>query len=136
MNDKDHFKPVSPSEITRMVQNYKATMTEDDTQSAWFSVSALMALINDNQATGIRIYYGRHEKDHPSYPGRHNLILVATKDAVTPENPCCETSLDQLDPERDAHFQDGSSFRGGGMDWGPLCPPRCVPPPPPTQPAV
>ncbi|HTI07591.1 MAG TPA: hypothetical protein VL832_03510 [Puia sp.] len=126
-----HFKPMPPSEINRMVQNYKDTMTDDDTQSVWFTVSSLMALINDNQATGIRIHYGRHDKDHPSFPGRHNVILVATRDTVTPGNPCCETSPDLLDPDKDTNPGDGS-FRGVGMDMGPMCPPRCVPPPPPT----
>lgn len=123
--------PVHPDDINRMVKNYRDSPShDDDTQSVWFSIYELMALIGDNKANGVRIYYGRHEKDDKSYPGRHNVILVATRDSVNPANPACDTSIDLLTSEKNAGPAVNASFKGMGLDWGCLCPPRCTPPVP------
>jgi hypothetical protein len=124
----NHTRPVTPKEINRLVKNYKDTMADDDTRSAWFSIYELMALISDNKGNGVRIYYGRHDKDHKLYPKRHNVILVATRDADNPENPSSENSHDLLDPNVNGVGANPASYKGMGLDMGPLCPPRCVPP--------
>lgn len=126
----EHFQPVHPEEIALMVKNYKDTMPHDDTQSVWFSIYELMALIADNKANGIRIYYGRHHKNDAVYPGKHNVILVATRDAVNPGNPSWENSHDLLHYGKNAELAKPKSYTGMGLDQGPLCPPRCTPTPP------
>jgi|GEM_PF-6127956 len=127
--------PIVYEEILRMTKLYKAGLPADfdDARSAWVSVDELKALINDNEgANGIRIYYGRYEKDSDIYQGQHNVILVATKDSETPDHPTPAKSDDQLN--YDKHKGDvnsisytSGSYTGMGDDTIPLCPPRCPP---------
>lgn len=109
-----------------------------DSKSAWVSRKELEALLDDNKANGLRIYYGCHHEStggiNPAldYFGRHNLILVATIDNVNLAAPTTENSLNQLKessrPEEanSVIFPTGDgSFAGMGDDTLPLCPPRC-----------
>lgn len=124
----DDSKPVSPGEFQQMKAHYKETNTSgDDTESTWFSADSIMALIRDNQANGVRIYYGRYDNDHPLYPGRHNVILVATHDANNPEKPVAETSYDLLGDGTEATDDSNDPYYKCGLDHGALCPPRCTP---------
>lgn len=105
-----------------------------DAASSWVSRKDLEALLNANNADGLRIYYGCHHKstnNDPKYDfhGLHNLILVATKDSADSQNPKTETSVDLLkDFDEDAELltYDGAA----GTDMA-ICPPVCLPPPPP-----
>ncbi len=116
--------------------NLKKRFTErpdiEDASSAWVSRKDLEKLLNDNNANGLRVYYGCHHESTNSdpakdYKGLHNIILVATKDDLDPENPTCENSKDQLkDEERKP--QEATSiqnYAGAGADLFPLCPPLC-----------
>lgn len=107
----------------------------EDAASAWVSRKDLNALLEANNADGLRIYYGcHHQKTHndprQDYLGLHNLIFVATKDTVDPENPATETSDDQLiDFEGDIL----TGYEGMAGTEASLCPPNCPPPLPPTD---
>jgi len=130
--DPDNSHPLIPvvyEEITRMVGYYRATMpATDNTKSCWVSLNEIMALITDNKANGIRIYYGRHDNNDPNYPdysGRHNVILVSTYDAVSPINPTTQNSIDLLNYDATKGPVASVSYSGLGGDAIPLCPPRC-----------
>jgi hypothetical protein len=131
----DGSQPIGSAAIGSLIRNYKLGTTPDlDTKYAWFGVNALNALISHNNANGIRIYYGRHDDNHPSYAGRHTVVLVATVDSDNPEAPCSESSVDQLDPSKNPKPEKNLTFFGMGLDEGALCPPRCPSQPPPPPP--
>jgi len=106
----------------------------EEASSAWVSRKDLDALLNANNADGLRIYYGCYLESINSntgidYIGLHNLILVATKDSVDPQNPSTQTSVDQLvDSEVPATSAGYTGMAATDID---LCPPVCPPPPPP-----
>jgi hypothetical protein len=110
--------PTPLSQVKAMVKNYRQNSPADETTSAWVSVKEIQALISDNHANGIRIYYGRHDASG-IYPNMHNVILVATIDSNNPLNPTPEYSADQLSDVNTA------TFAQAGDDAIPLCPPRC-----------
>jgi hypothetical protein len=109
------------------MKNYEDKTIICDTVSAWVSVSEVLSLVAENNANGIRIYYGRHNDDDPKYPNRHNVILVATRDKSNPENPTTEESEDLLNEDEDNGIVNSVSltFAGVGDDTIPLCKPNC-----------
>jgi hypothetical protein len=124
-----HVVPIVFSDILTMVQYYRSTLP-NETKSAWVSASEVLKLLADNNGNGIRIYYGRHAQNSPIYANQHNVILVATRDTVNPDNPACENSDDLLNysatPEKPANSVVVSyNYSGNGDDAIPLCPPRC-----------
>lgn len=137
------MKPVSKDSINKMRQEYENTLRKDATAnlkkkfpdkpwieeatSAWVSRRELEAILNDNKANGLRIYYGCHHESTNSDPqkdlhGLHNVILVATKDDIDPENPTLQNSKDQL---KEGEPLSTSDYSGSGGDALPLCPPVC-----------
>ncbi|WDF77777.1 hypothetical protein PQ469_28225 [Mucilaginibacter sp. KACC 22773] len=121
-------QPIIPAAIKVMVDNYRSTMPAGDAKSAWVSISEVLELIAQNNANGIRIYYGRHGDDDADYPRKHNVILVATRDAIHPENPSPENSNDLLNYDANKGPVDSITlgrFSGLGDDVIPLCPPHC-----------
>jgi hypothetical protein len=108
-----------------------------DARSAWVSRKELEALLDDNNANGMRIYYGIHHDHTPSTEinspwnnyGRHNVILVATIDNVDSKNPTTENSKDQLKQSPNIELANSvitsGEYEGMGDDQLPLCPPRC-----------
>ncbi len=122
--------PIIYTEIKTMVDHYHNTLgRKDDTKSGWVSVNELMALISDNKANGIRIYYGRHDDNDPLHKGRHNIILVSTFDATNPQNPTSQTSVNLLNYTAAAGPTNSVTYTGLGGDAIPLCPPACPPGP-------
>ena len=121
--------PVLPGKIKEMTERYRTTCSKGDARSCWVSMSEVLQLIADNGANGIRIYYGRHgDNDGTEFKNKHNVILVATHDSVTPTKPTSENSADLLNAvETDAHPANSVivSFEGMGDDVIPLCPPHC-----------
>jgi hypothetical protein len=111
-------------------QKYPDRPGIEEAQAGWISRADLNALLDDNAANGLRIYYGTH--DESTLPGSapyeflglHNVILVATVDSADPDNPTYQNSVDQLDQTKTA--ADGT-FKGMGGDLIPLCPPACPP---------
>jgi hypothetical protein len=126
--------PVIYNDIKTMVNYYRNGLPDlangdSDATSAWVSVSEILNLIADNNANGIRIYYGRHDINGTVYPGKHNVILVATRDVVEPSKPIPEQSDDLLNFDATAGPVNSVSvsydYDGMGDDQIPLCPPRC-----------
>ena len=119
--------PIIKTEILAMMKNYKENRGPDQTISAWVSVSELLSLVADNNANGIRIYYGRHDDEDPIYPGQHNVILVATRDIINPDTPTTINSTDLLNDAIALGKINSVSFTfsGVGDDTIPLCKPNC-----------
>lgn len=144
------MKPTTKKTVMKMRDAYEKTIrrtsTEnlrrkfpdrpwiEDAASTWVSRKDLETLLNNNNADGLRIYYGCHHAStnadpKQDYNGLHNLIFVATKDSADAQNPTSQTSVDQLgDFDEDAQLltYDGAA----GTDIA-ICPPVCPPPPPP-----
>lgn len=100
----------------------------EDAASTWISRKDLEALLNANNADGLRIYYGCHHQSTHADPnldhnGLHNLIFVATKDSNDPQNPTPQTSVDQLSDTADD--EEPTDFEGSAAADGLLCPPLC-----------
>ena len=78
------MQPVSKSTISKMTELYNQTIGKTSTEnlkkkfpertsikeasSAWVSRKELEALLNDNQANGLRIYYGSHYESTKERP--------------------------------------------------------------------
>jgi hypothetical protein len=128
--------PVVFSEIKKMTDKYRRE-NPGDTRSAWVSVAEVSALIADNNANGIRIYFGRHADDAPESPGKLNVTLVATRDVKNPTSPGPATSKSLLDetakPPAKAssvitlvqYMYPNGDFENMGDDAIPLCPDHC-----------
>lgn len=119
--------PIIKTEILALMKNYEDKTIICDTVSAWVSVSEVLSLIADNNANGIRLYYGRHADDDPNYPNRHNVILVATRDTTDPAKPTTNNSEDLLNdvPAKGLINSVSLTFAGVGDDTIPLCKPNC-----------
>ena len=146
------MQPVSKSELKEMKELYDKHIRKpsskklkkkfphrpgvEDAGSAWVSKKELLELLEHNDANGLRIHYGCHHKsthDNPLHDcdGLHNVILVATRDEVNPDNPTCENSVDHLKDEDEikatlAGTESKGMFFGAGGDTLPLCPPNCT----------
>lgn len=121
--ESQSMQPIGYKEIEKMIKHYEEGIS-NDTTSAWVSIYDLMALISDNKANGIRLYFGRHSKDDPKYPGQHNVIFVATRDETDFQHPTTQNSFDLLDRNK-LSVSDRQSYEGEGGDAIPLCKPNC-----------
>lgn len=146
------MKPTAKKTVTKMRDAYEKAIRRSSTESLkkkfpdrpwiedatsiWVSRKDLDALLNANNADGLRIYYGCHHESTDTdpkkdYNGLHNLIFVATKNSGGAENPTSETSIDQLS---DTTGDEPTDFDGAAGTNGALCPPYCPVPPPPPPP--
>jgi hypothetical protein len=137
------MQPSSKKTVTKMREAYEKTIRKTSTEnlkklfpdrphieeaaSTWISRKDLDALLNANNADGLRIYYGCHHQSTHNDPkldfnGLHNLIFVATKDSTDPQNPTPQTSVDQLSDDKGDQPVD---FEGSATTDGLLCPPLC-----------
>lgn len=144
------MKPTAKKTVTKMREAYEKSIRQlstenlkkkypdrpwiEETSSVWVSRKDLEALLNANNADGLRIYFGCHHEStnadiKKDYLGLHNLIFVATKDSADSQNPASETSVDQLT------MDDGEvlTYDGAAGTNDILCPPVCPPPPPPPH---
>lgn len=121
--ESQSMKPIGYKEIEKMIQDYEDGI-KNDTTSAWVSIYDLLALISDNKANGIRLYFGRHSKDDTKYPGQHNVIFVATRDEKDFQHPTTQNSFDLLDRNK-VELTERESYEGQGGDAIPLCKPNC-----------
>jgi hypothetical protein len=143
------MQPSSKKTVTKMREAYERTIRKASTEnlkrmfpdrphieeaaSTWISRKDLDALLNANNADGLRIYYGcHHQSTHHDpkldYNGLHNLIFVATKDSNDPQNPSPQTSIDQLSDtvgKSDTDGEEPADFEGSAAADGLLCPPFC-----------
>lgn len=136
--DQPNDQPIVLSEIKKMTDKYRSDLKPNEAKSAWVSTAEVLKLIADNNGNGIRIYYGRHADNDPTYPGKHNMILVATRDSVHPEKPTSENSKDLLNQYAESGLVNSiianlpikvldtdGDYTGDGDDAIPLCPPHC-----------
>ncbi|MEO7216306.1 hypothetical protein [Mucilaginibacter sp.] len=136
LNETGTLAPLDPiplQEIQALRANYATAPYVLNTRSGWVSVYELMALISDNKANGVRIYFGRHPKNSSTYsspyPEQNTVILVATLDSKNPANPTTFDSVDLLNafeangPVNSVSYTSG--YQGMGGDMIPLCPPNC-----------
>lgn len=132
---EEYEKELRGPSTARLRRKYPHRPDIEETKSAWVSRKEIDALLNDNHGNGIRIYFGIHYKStNPNgngveYEGQHNLILVATRDDVNPNDPTTENSRDllaeSLNPEEANSVIFNDDYTNMGSDLLPLCPPKC-----------
>jgi hypothetical protein len=142
------MRPTSKATVMKMREAYDNTIRKTSTEnlkqkfperpwieeasSAWVSRRELEELLNANHADGLRIYYGCHYQSTNKVPvldynGLHNIIFVATKDSLDPENPATQTSVDQLQDYATANSstEEPTDYEGNAGEFTQLCPPNC-----------
>src|SRR5450432_472506 len=131
------MEPVSNAAILKMKEEYEKTFRKSSTknlrkkfparpwieevQSAWVSKKELLALLEDNNANGLRIHFGCHHESTHEDPkkdmlGLHTVILVETIDSANPDNPTTENSVDQLKDNVSKTESVSGSYSGNGGD--------------------
>lgn len=138
MGNPPRLAPIVKQEILKLIGHYRKDMRRNDTESGWVSAEEILALINDNNADGIRIYYGRHKENDALYPDQLNVILVATKNSNAGSQATYKNSVDQLNefkangpvnsvifnfPYED--YTKPGDYERMGVDAIPLCPQNC-----------
>lgn len=114
------YLPVDLEEMQGLSKRHRDKYPNEPV-SGWVSATELLNLIGNNDANGVRIYFGRQEATKEWPDGMLTVFLVATKTEKNP--PTCETSEDVVDPQASAN---GTVFFVGlGDDRIPLCPPKC-----------
>ena len=120
-NNNSNPYPVTYSEFLTLINNYQKGIALNDTKSVWFSTEAIQALISQNKANGIRVYFARLDATDPQYPDQDTVLIVATTDQTDPQNPTAENSKDIFDMQK----QTTTDYQGSAAGGGTLCPPRC-----------
>ncbi len=121
-----HPYPIVVADIQQLVDNYKKTMTAGDATSAWIPRTEVENLLNQNKdATGIHLYYGRHDDDGTVYANKHTIIFVATKSIVAGDPISALNSVDILDPKIPVSATNATVYTNLGNDRIPLCLPNC-----------
>ncbi|MCC8410513.1 hypothetical protein LJ707_16340 [Mucilaginibacter sp. UR6-1] len=134
--DENFQKPdVSREQLETLMKTYQETVKrirkgddsgvasdydpDFDSKSIWFPRKAVEALFNDNNADGLRIYFGVHNADvmPTPYDDRLTVVLVATKYEDG-------RNVDQLKSDGDAK-DDEEGGPGYGLNHGKVCPPYC-----------
>jgi hypothetical protein len=119
---------ITHKRFDELKKNYQTLAPTNKTISGWVSVIELMKLVSDNNANGVRIYFGRYKDDEAPYPGQNTVMLVATRGKADP------TTFDSDDVlTNEATILLGGSFEGLASDMIPLCPPNCRIAPAPEQ---
>lgn len=104
----------------RWVQNTK-NLGKVDSLSTWYGMDELQSflqLARENQADGIKMYYGVYPEDYPAVPefgGRQTVVLVATKKKTT----------DHGIVNKDIYIQKDGIGEILAFNVGQLCPPWC-----------
>lgn len=111
--------PITLQRFRKLQQNYQTLDPSNKTISGWVSLIELMKLVSDNNANGVRIYFGRYEDGEQPYPGQNTVMLVATRGKA---DPTTADSVDVLDEHATILL---GNFTGLPGDVIPLCPPAC-----------
>lgn len=112
--------PIDVLEMQALVKRHR-TQYPNEPISGWVSVNEILNLISNNDANGVRIYFGRHDKNDKDYPDMLTVFLVATHD--TSSAPTLENSIDVVSTT--ASSAGATFYVGLGDDRIPLCPPKC-----------
>jgi hypothetical protein len=112
---------------------------EEQTEWIWFDRKTLMDLLNnaDEETGGIKMYLGQYDKNNinilpEKYPDRESCIGRISL-ALTPAN---KTEAGIIDVTSSGDISRTSSEIEQSylvMNCGTICPPFCIPPPPPSE---
>jgi hypothetical protein len=112
---------------------------EEQTEWIWFDRKTLMDLLNnaDEETGGIKMYLGQYDKNNinilpEKYPDRESCIGRISL-ALTPAN---KTEAGIIDVTSSGDISRTSSEIEQSylvMNGGTICPPFCIPPPPPSE---
>lgn len=112
---------------------------EEQTEWIWFDRKTLMDLLNnaDEEIGGIKMYLGQYDKNNinilpEKYPDRESCIGRISL-ALTPAN---KTEAGIIDVTSSGDISRTSSEIEQSylvMNGGTICPPFCIPPPPPSE---
>lgn len=110
---------------------------EEQTEWIWFDRKTLMDLLNnaDKETGGIKMYLGQYDKNNieilpKQYPDRESCIGRISL-ALIPAN---KTESGIIDVAFSREISEKSSEQSDLiMNGGTICPPFCVPPPPPSE---
>lgn len=136
MERKNNKPDVSKAQLDKLILNYQRTVKKIrgdsdlasdydpnfDSNSVWFTRKAVEELFNENDADGLRVYFGVHDSKimDTEYDGQLMVVLVATK-YIDGKN------VDQL-KDRDQEDENDGPIQGGpgyGLNHGSVCPPNC-----------
>jgi hypothetical protein len=104
----------------RWVQNSQK-LGKADSLSTWYGLEELQAFIElakENQADGIKMYFGVYPENFapvPEFQGRQTVVLVATKKKTT----------DRGITNKDIYVKKDGKAEILGFNVGQLCPPWC-----------
>lgn len=147
MSEKFQKPDVSRQQLETLMKTYQETVKrirkndnsgiasdydpDFDSKSVWFPRKAVEALFDDNDADGVRIYFGVHNADVMPTPfdDRLTVVLVATKlvdgrnvDQLKDDE--CPDNDGDADNDQDSD-DDGEGGPGYGLNHGTVCPPNC-----------
>jgi len=111
---------ITQKRFNDLKKNYQDLAPSNKTISGWVSLMEIVKLVSENNANGVRIYFGRYADDEQPYPGQNTVMLVATRGNADPTTADSKDVLTQ-----GATILVGDSFEGLPGDVIPLCPPAC-----------
>ncbi len=123
-------KSVNTKHVDLLISNYKKerwlrntkNLGKPDALSTWYGLKELesfLSLAKENQADGIKMYYGVYPGDFagdPELQGRQTVVLVATKQKTTAQGVV----------NKDIYISKEGSLEILAFNYGRLCPPYCT----------
>jgi hypothetical protein len=144
-------KEISYEQYMRLRNNYEQQnrlvnqngVIKSDSLSAWIPITDIVTLMNnvfntevlkinpDFKKTGIKIYYGTHNKqilsgdvvdtvNENKYGGLHTIMLVATNENYNPDYP--SNNIDDILDKPKSSLREDDSYLVDGVH---LCEPNC-----------
>ena len=122
-------KLVDTKHVDQLISSYKKErwarnsekLGKPDALSTWYGLKELesfLSLAKENQADGIKMYYGVYPGDFagdPELQGRQTVVLVATKQKLT----------DHGAVNKDIYISKDGQSEILAFNYGGLCPPYC-----------
>jgi len=122
-------KLVGTKHVDLLVSNYKKerwvrnseALGKPDSLSTWYGITELQNFLNlakENQADGIKMYYGVYPGDYNGdsiLQGRQTVVLVATKQKLTEHGAV----------NKDIYISKNGRSEILAFNYGTLCPPYC-----------
>jgi len=123
-------KQVNTDHVDQLIRNYKKERWVQNTQrmgkvdslSTWYGLKELgsfLQLAKENQADGIKMYFGVYPDDFaevPEFQGRQTVVLVATKQKITPNGTV----------NKDIYLNKDGKSEILAFNVGQACPPWCT----------
>lgn len=120
---------VNTLHVDRLISTYKnerwlqnsERLGKSDSLSTWYGLPELEAFLQiakENNANGIKFYFGVYPNDYepvPEFQGRQTVVLVATKEKLT----------EQGSINKDIYLSNGEKYELLAFNLGFICPPFC-----------